>query len=135
MNLLSIFLPPKVAPPQAASGYAALSDANRARWHAKVYAFRRVVQGISDDEHASPCDPEGKFYDPVLIAQAEAALKLRKTRSRSQRDRELEWEGRYLCMCFAEERGYADWDEYLEAGGSYAEMISSQAGPRAVPKS
>lgn len=131
MNLFDIFRPSRV--PQAQpSGYAALSDINRARWHAKVYAFRRVVQGVSNDEHTSPCDPQGKWYDPILIAQAEAALKMRKVRSRSQRDRELEWEGRYLCMCFAEERGYADWEEYLEAGGSYAEMINSQGSPRVI---
>ena len=26
-----------------------------------------------------------------------------------------------------------DWEEYLDAGGSYAEMINSQVGPRAMP--
>lgn len=123
--ILDLFRTAPSVPPQEPAGYAALSEANKARWHARVYAFRRVVQGVSDDEHTTPCDPMGRYYDPVLIAQAEQALRLRKTRSRSQRDLELEWEGRYLCMCFAEERGFADWEEYLEAGGSYAEMISA----------
>ena len=54
--------------------YALLSVAERWSWHADVYAFRRVVLGISEHDHTSPPDPNGEWFDEKLIAEAQRRL-------------------------------------------------------------
>jgi hypothetical protein len=46
------------------------SDADRWRWHAEVYAFRRVVLGVSYDLRTSPCDLKGEWFDAYLVDEA-----------------------------------------------------------------
>lgn len=44
-------------------GYATLTEGEKWDWHADVYGFRRVVLGIGADEHTSPCDTSGEWFD------------------------------------------------------------------------
>ena len=49
--------------------YAAMTDDEKRAWHTDVYAFRRVCLGIF--EQTSPCDTKGKWYDPIMVDEAE----------------------------------------------------------------
>lgn len=46
-------------------------------WHSEQYAARRVLLHASRAERWSPCDPEGKWFDENLIAEAEDRLRRR----------------------------------------------------------
>ncbi len=50
--------------------YAQMTEAEKQAWHTDVYAFRRVVLGIY--EATSPCDTKGRWYDPIMVDDAEA---------------------------------------------------------------
>ena len=54
--------------------YALLSESERWLWHADVYAFRRIMLGISEHIQSSPADPNGQWFDARLIAEAERRL-------------------------------------------------------------
>jgi hypothetical protein len=70
--------------------YARMTNPQRWQWHAQVYAVRRVVLGVPHDEHTSPCDTKGEWFDARAAAQAEAALraKLAEQSNRCQADTE-----------------------------------------------
>jgi hypothetical protein len=59
------------------AAYASMTTNERLRWHADVYAFRRVFLGVPDSEHTSPCDEKGEWFDPDLV-EAATAVKRRK---------------------------------------------------------
>lgn len=54
--------------------YATLTTAEQRQWHIDVYAFRRAVLGVSHDEHTSPPDPKGEFFDERAVAEAQRRL-------------------------------------------------------------
>jgi hypothetical protein len=56
---------------------ASMTVPQRWKWHAEVYALRRVVLGVPPGEHTSPCDPNGQWYDEAAVAAAEASLRAR----------------------------------------------------------
>lgn len=97
--------------------YATLTVPERWQWHAEVYAFYRVVLGVPIETCASPCDPDGEWFDEALVRAAAARLvakrdeaKMRRVRARSDG---MEREGRAIANEWARERGFADFDEYL----------------------
>lgn len=51
--------------------YAKLTVPQKWQWHAEVYALRRVLLDVSHDEHTSPSDPKGEWFDGRLVAVAE----------------------------------------------------------------
>jgi hypothetical protein len=55
--------------------YGRMPKPQRWEWHAEVYALRRVMLGVSNDTHTSPCDTKGEWYDEQAVAQAEAKLR------------------------------------------------------------
>jgi hypothetical protein len=94
--------------------YEAMSTAERWQWHADVYAFRRVVLGIAPEEHTSPCDVEGKWFDEVLVSEAERRLRNRRAvkYSANRRDDSDVWEARGVENKWAQDRGYNDFEHY-----------------------
>jgi hypothetical protein len=52
-------------------GFASLTEHQKWEWHADVYAFRRVMLGISPEERRSPPDSEGRWFNETLIGIAE----------------------------------------------------------------
>jgi hypothetical protein len=67
--------------------YRLLSTAEKWKWHASLYAFRRIVLNVSRDDTTSPCDPDGKWFNEQMITEAEYELR-RKGRTRSRAYRE-----------------------------------------------
>jgi len=57
--------------------YSDMSIPQRWKWHAEVYALRRVLLGVLRDVHTSPPDPKGEWYNERDVAEAEAALRAR----------------------------------------------------------
>jgi hypothetical protein len=49
-----------------------LSNADKRRWHAQIYGFRRAILNIERHVTTSPVDPKGEWYDPLLVDDAEA---------------------------------------------------------------
>ena len=66
--------------------FAELTTPERWEWHARVYAFRRVVLGISPDVRTSPPDPNGEWFDPAMVEREERALR----NKHAARQREIE---------------------------------------------
>lgn len=100
--------------------YAQMDEIERRRWHAGVYAFRKLILGI--DEQTSPCDPEGRMWDADLVAEAEVALAKRKGlhldwNAAERRSREDQLAGREIVNRWARDRGHADLDAYCAATG------------------
>ena len=84
-------------------------------WHAGVYAFRRVVLGVSPDEHTSPPDPEGKWFDESLVAEAERRLRNRRAaKFANQRGDDDVWYARDIENNWARDRGYRDFEHYKQ---------------------
>lgn len=54
------------------SGYASLTEGEKWDWHADVYGYRRLVVGAPIDEHVSPCDTAGDWFDERRARIAEA---------------------------------------------------------------
>lgn len=55
--------------------YASLTVAERWVWHARIYAFRRIVLRVPHAEHTSPVDPQGIWFDEPMIAEAMRRLR------------------------------------------------------------
>jgi len=53
-----------------------LTNAERWRYHAYDYAFLRVRHGL--DNHSYPLDPDGKWFNEVLVRAAEQIYRPRK---------------------------------------------------------
>ncbi len=82
------------------------------QWHAEVYAFRRVVLGISRDVQTSPCDEAGQWFNAERVDAAERRL-LDQRQSRRLHDEQMVREGRAAANAWAQARGYLDIDEYV----------------------
>lgn len=52
-------------------------DSEKWVWHSEQYAARRILLGTSIHETSCPCDPDGKWFDQNLVAEAEERLRLR----------------------------------------------------------
>lgn len=105
--------------------YAKLNENERWLWHARYYAFRRVVLGVHEDQVPNPCDPSGKWIDEGLIGAAEKQLAARlaqqreaQERQKAARDRRLKDEGREIVDRWCRNKGYADAMAYCEATGT-----------------
>jgi len=55
--------------------YGELTVEQRFRWHARIYAFRRIVLKIERSVRTSPVDPTGQWFRDDLVADAERALR------------------------------------------------------------
>jgi hypothetical protein len=55
--------------------YSELTVPEQWDWHARDYAFRRVVLGVSPDVRTSPVDPDGKWFDPIAVGDAERDMR------------------------------------------------------------
>lgn len=66
--------------PTAKRGYAFLSHDEKWRYHTHVYAFRLVYLDAPETQHYWDGDPDGEFFDPVLIANEVARLQAQKER-------------------------------------------------------
>lgn len=58
-------------PADQGGGFARLNEQQKWEWHAEVYAFRRVVLNVPESERTSPCDADGKWFNPHLVGIAE----------------------------------------------------------------
>lgn len=86
------------------------------QWHAEVYAFRRVVLGVSRDVETSPCDESGVWFNAERVDDAERRLLAkREPPQRRQQDEQKIREGRAAANAWAQARGYADIEEYVIA--------------------
>jgi hypothetical protein len=57
---------------QKKSCFASLTVAEKWDWHADTYGFRRAFLDVESHITTSPCDPEGKWFDPARANAAEA---------------------------------------------------------------
>lgn len=99
--------------------YRLLSTQEKWRWHASVYAFRRVVLHVSLDERHSPCDAEGKWFNEQMVARAEYDLRQTgRMRSRSYREGKPYGAdpagGREIKEQWCRDHGYRDFREYMD---------------------
>jgi hypothetical protein len=103
-------------------GFAKLTERQQWEWHADVYAFRRVLLEVSPDVRVSPADPEGRFFDPVIIAPAEAWYRHKyiepKLRRRQAKSDNLQREGRDILTKWVQSHGYISIDAYCDQHGS-----------------
>ena len=58
-------------------GYRSLSDGEKWDWHGDLYGWRRVYLSVLRDVRTSPCDPDGKWFDPQRADIAEAHYRVR----------------------------------------------------------
>lgn len=106
------------------------------KWHAEVYAFRRVFLGVPATLSTSPCDPDGKWFDPHAVDAAEQRLR-EKHRAETvmyERQRERDeiakgWRNdqrtsRQIVDEWAQARGFTDFRGYVAHGGiDYADAL------------
>jgi hypothetical protein len=101
---------------KGSGGFARLTERQQWEWHADVYAFRRVMLEVSNNVHVSPPDPEGWFFDPVLVARAEAWYRHKYIEPKQHRKQangdDLEREGRDLVTQWVRSHGYISIDAY-----------------------
>lgn len=55
--------------------YLSMTNAEKWDWHTGVYAFRRIHLGVHRDEHTSPVDTDGIWFNPHLVDAAEQQLR------------------------------------------------------------
>ena len=102
--------------------YSELTVPERWTWHAEIYAFRRVAQGVPPEEQTSPCDPSGVWFDAGLVDAAERRMRdKRDADSRERRARRLAHsqpinpaDALPVMDQWAREHGYADLADYQE---------------------
>jgi hypothetical protein len=121
--------------------YSKLSVPDRWKWHADVYAFRRVFLGVSRDERTSPCDTDGKWFHEQMVDDAERKLRINLT-ANIQARKEAQTKAnairaRELLTKWVKQQGYDDIDTYCFVERvDYTEMcvryVRSLPGPRAV---
>lgn len=102
--------------------YQRMSTAEKWKWHAKVYAIRRVILGVGRDEVTSPVDSDGKWFNEQLALDAERELRQTgKNRSRSYREGKQydadEAGGRAVKEQWCRNHGYRDFREYMRSQG------------------
>ena len=95
--------------------YASLTVPEQWEWHARVYAFRRVVLDVDPDMRTSPVDPEGKWFDAALVDEAERRLRNKRAARYARRDGDAAvWEARDIEDNWARDRGYRDFEHYKQ---------------------
>lgn len=96
--------------------YANLDNAGRYAFHAKVYAFRRVVLGMADTEQSHPGDPDGVWFDPGLVDAAVNRLRsMRMAQThRPNNDTETHHDARQLLTEYVRQRGADSIDHWCE---------------------
>jgi hypothetical protein len=102
--------------PEDGGGFARLNEQQKWEWHADTYAFERLVLG----REGSPCDPDGKWHNPALVAIAERYYRAkfvepRQRNSQARDDDQLG--GRALVNAWARSKGFDSIDEYAERNG------------------
>lgn len=74
---------------------------------------------VPASERTSPCDPEGVWFDELLVAQAEHRCRARRNQAHERQRRakadEMQREGRAVANEWARARGHADFDAYMLA--------------------
>lgn len=98
--------------------YSSLSESQKWLWHTDVYAFRRIVLGVSRDERTSPFDPDGAWFDELMVDNAESAYRVQLNagiqRRQKIRDKQATREGRSLINEWARQQGCATIEQYAE---------------------
>jgi len=90
------------------------------QWHAEVYAFRRVVLGVSRDVRTSPCDESGQWFNAERVDAAERRLiAKREPPDKRQRDAQMARDGRAAANAWAQTQGYSDIDAYMHGERLY----------------
>lgn len=52
-----------------------MSTPEKWAYHTEIYALRRVILGVVHDEHTSPVDTDGKWFNADLVEAAERRLR------------------------------------------------------------
>ena len=124
--------------------YSELTGSERWEWHARVYAFRRVVLGVSRDVRTSPPDPNGAWFDAVAVDNAERRLRDK----HAARQREIDTDRRQANERYehahqardqmATELGYPSFGYMLSIGlvnAVNSQQPRQQTAPKAAPPS
>ena len=90
-------------------------------WHAQLYAFRRVHLSVPVDDHTSPADPTGEWFNEELIRAAAEKLQAKRRQKRELIFTENELAERAE---FAHLKGYPNWPSFLEAVHDGSERIA-----------
>ena len=99
-----------------------MTVAEKWQWHAEVYAFRRVVLGVSRDVRTSPCDESGQWFNAERVDAAERRLiAKREPPDKRQRDAQMARDGRAAANAWAQTQGYSDIDAYMHGERLYDE--------------
>jgi hypothetical protein len=117
-----------------------MDTAERWQWHANVYAFRRVILGVAREEHTSPCDTNGIWFDSALVDAAEQRLRNRRGKNsmRWRGDDDI-WRGRDVENEWARARGYNDFEHYktverIDHAEACFRLVRSLSGPQTMPR-
>lgn len=89
---------------------------DKLRWHADVYAWRRVRLGVSPEERSSPADPDGQWFVAHMVDAAERLLRQKSegqaaARTKKRDDASIA-EARQVKNAWAQQHGYADFADY-----------------------
>ena len=128
--------------------YSQLNTPERWEWHAKLYAFRRVVLGVDPELRSSPCDENGDWFAERLVEEAErelrqkhaaVALRCQKARPDYMPENDMRVEGRRIENEWAQKRGYKDFEAYkhaerLDHVEACKRLIATMPGPRGIPR-
>ena len=122
--------------------YSELTVPEQWEWHARVYAFRRVVLGVSPDVRNSPPDPNGEWFDASAVDDAErrlrdkyAARQREIDKDRQEADQRYE-RARLARDQMARELGYPDFGVMLSMGlvnAVNSRQSRQQSAPKAAP--
>jgi len=94
-------------------------------WHAQLYAFRRVHLGVPSDDHTSPADPTGEWFNEELIRAAAEKLQAKRRQKRELIDDGFFTENELTDRAeFAQIKGYPNWASFLEAVHDGSERIA-----------
>lgn len=121
--------------------YSQLTVAEQWEWHARVYAFRRVVLSIERGERTSPCDTSGEWFDAALVDEAERRLRHQRASkfANLHRDDSDVWDAREVENKWAQDRGYKNFEHYKAAERidhveACKRLILSLPGPKTMPR-
>lgn len=113
------------------SGFASLTEAEKWDWHADVYGWRAAALGR--DETTSPCDPDGRWYDPQRAGIATAHHRGRRAARPRATDADDAAGGRQIIDAWLRGKGHADAHAYAAAtGGDWSDAYARYAAEQAA---
>lgn len=120
---------PVIVQPAPHRPYGELSEAEKWDWHARVYAFRRVILDVPHEDRTSPCDLDGVWFDEPRVEDETRRLIAKRELGRKRRrklvDTETIGEGRALCNRWAKQNEFVDFPAAERAGYKPSDVVKA----------